>query len=167
MDAGSITLLVVLGVALIFMMIVMPQMRKRKQGDFVNTMHSLAIPGATIKTIGGMVAKILEIKQISPKEKQMILEVGEGEHKIQVSYDFAALYQIVTLANGEPFKPEMLMPKKAGTTDTSSNTTDSTPTSHDTTKDTDKAVFSETDNTKESKKDKDDDKDIDADKLVK
>jgi len=135
MDPSTIIMLVILGVALIVIMFVMPRLRGKNQQTTINTLHSLVVPGAVVKTIGGIIGTIVDVKQISPKEKIFVLQTGEEPTKTTMTFDMAALYTIVTLATGEKFTPAMLAPKpKSQSNSSAANAT------------TSKEVVSESDN---------------------
>ncbi|MCL2598991.1 MAG: preprotein translocase subunit YajC [Firmicutes bacterium] len=107
-DPLTIGLLVLLGLVLVVVLFVMPRLRGKKNQETTNTVHSLLLPGAYVKTIGGIVGKVVEVKGTTQKDKQMILEVGEQPNTIKMTFDIAALYTIVTLATGEKFDVSML-----------------------------------------------------------
>jgi len=121
-DIPTIILLVVVGLALIVMLFVIPRLRGKRQAETVNTLRTFLQPGAVIKTIGGIIGKVTEVKQ-TPNGKVLVIETGEESNKTTLSFDIAALYAIVTTADGQKFVPTMLTKAKAATNETKQTTT--------------------------------------------
>lgn len=90
-------LFVVIGVLLVVFMILPIFTQKRnnkKYKDMINKIHV----GDEIKTIGGLIGKIIEIKDKSELEKYMVIESGIGDNKTTLIYDINAVLNVVTPA---------------------------------------------------------------------
>ncbi|MDR3318680.1 MAG: preprotein translocase subunit YajC [Clostridiales bacterium] len=91
---------VLLGVLLIAV-IVLPMFTKRKQQKkYEETMSNIHI-GDTVKTIGGIVGKVVDLKTIA-SGKVMIIETGEEGAKSTMTFDINALHSVIE----STFKPE-------------------------------------------------------------
>lgn len=91
----TIIMIVVL-VVIVVAMLVIPMFTNKKKQKEVNEMHSKVVPGAVIKTIGGIIGTVVEIRQTSAVDREMVIETGIGDNKTTMVFDMQALYQIVT-----------------------------------------------------------------------
>ncbi|HEY8423398.1 MAG TPA: preprotein translocase subunit YajC [Clostridia bacterium] len=90
-------LLVLLGVLLIVFMVLPIFTQKRNNKKFQEMIDKIHI-GDEVKTIGGVVGKIIEIREISATEKHMVLETGAGENKSTIIFDMNAILNVVNPA---------------------------------------------------------------------
>lgn len=97
-NTTTIVMVVILVVVLVGMMIV-PIFSRRKQKKEVDQMMTGFGPGAVIKTVGGIIGKVISVNEISPVEKQMVIETGVGDNKTTMTFDTAALYQVLEPIN--------------------------------------------------------------------
>ncbi len=92
---SSIVLYVVLGLLIVAMLIV-PTFSNKKRSKQINELHNSVEVGDTIKTIGGIVGKVIAVNQISPVEKEMVIETGIEGKTTTLVLDMQALYQNLT-----------------------------------------------------------------------
>lgn len=90
-------LLVVVGVLLIVFM-VLPIFTQRKNNKKYKDMVNKINIGDEVKTIGGIVGKIIEIKDKSETEKFMVIETGVGDSKSTMVFDMNAILNVITPA---------------------------------------------------------------------
>lgn len=89
-----VALLVVLVVALL----VVPMFTNKKRAKQTMDLHNSLRPGDVIKTVGGIIGTIKEIRQVSPNEKEMLIETGDADSKTTMWFDIQALYQVMSRA---------------------------------------------------------------------
>lgn len=89
-----VALLVVLVVALL----VVPMFTNKKRAKQTMDLHNSLRPGDVIKTVGGIIGTIKEVRQVSPNEKEMLIETGDGDNKTTMWFDIQALYQVMSRA---------------------------------------------------------------------
>lgn len=87
---------VVLLALLIIALLVVPMFTNKKRAKQTDELHRSLQPGDKIKTIGGIVGTIIEIRQVSPVDKEMVIETGVGDNKTTMVFDIQALYQIMS-----------------------------------------------------------------------
>ena len=102
---GIIVLVLVAIMALV--LIVLPMFTNKRRNKAINDLHSSLRPGDVIKTVGGIVGTIKEIKEISPVDKEMVVETGVGDTKCSMVFDIQAVYQVISkvdapVASAEP-----------------------------------------------------------------
>ncbi|MDE7464439.1 MAG: preprotein translocase subunit YajC [Clostridiales bacterium] len=85
-------------VVLVVVLLVVPMFTNKKRAKQTMDLHNSLMPGDVIKTVGGVIGTIKEIKQISPTDREMIIETGEGDNKTTMTFDIQALYQIIERA---------------------------------------------------------------------
>ena len=90
---------IVLLVILIIALLVVPMFTNKKRAKQVDELHRSLQPGDLIKTVGGVIGTIKEIRQISPADKEMVIETGDGDNKTTMVFDIQALYQIMSRSN--------------------------------------------------------------------
>ncbi|HEY8419202.1 MAG TPA: preprotein translocase subunit YajC [Clostridia bacterium] len=102
-------LLVLVGVLLIVFMVLPIFTQNRDKKKYKAMIDKIRI-GDEIKTIGGIVGKIIEIKDISATEKQMVIETGVGDNKSTLVLDMNAIFTVTnpTLAPEEDQKTDSL-----------------------------------------------------------
>ncbi len=100
----TIIMLVLLAV-MIIVLIVLPMFTNKRRNKAINDLHSALRPGDVIKTVGGVVGTIIEIKDISPVDKEMVIETGVGDNKSTMVFDVQAVYQIISKADAPASEP--------------------------------------------------------------
>lgn len=100
LSATEITTWIFVGllVVLVVVLLVVPMFTNKKRAKQTMDLHNSLMPGDVIKTVGGIIGTIKEIKQISPSDREMIIETGEGDNKTTMTFDIQALYQIIERA---------------------------------------------------------------------
>ncbi len=91
-------------VLLIVALLVVPMFTNKKRAKQTNELHNSLRPGDVVKTVGGIIGTIVEIRQVSPTEKEMLIETGEGDNKMTMLLDIQALYQVMSRA-AQPAAP--------------------------------------------------------------
>lgn len=94
---GDIGFYITLGViVLIFGALVFMQTRRRKtaQAEYTGMLDTLRV-GTRVKTVGGVIGKIKEIREEAPGFKTVLLETGDAKNPSVVLYDLQAIYGIV------------------------------------------------------------------------
>ena len=88
---------VILGaVVVLFIVMMMFQTRKRKRSaDEYRGMLDTLRPGTRVKTVGGVIGRIREIREEAPGFKTVLLESGDPKNPSLVLYDIQAIYGVV------------------------------------------------------------------------
>lgn len=109
---------VALLVVLVVVLLVVPMFTNKKRAKQTTELHNSLRPGDVIKTVGGIIGTIKEVREVSPADKEMVIETGDGDNKTTMVFDIQALYQIVSRA-AEPVAPavEPATPSVAETED--------------------------------------------------
>lgn len=94
-ESQTIIMLVLLAV-MVVVLIVLPMFTNRRRNKAINDLHSSLRPGDVIKTVGGIVGKIVEIREISPVDKEMVVETGVEDNKCTMVFDVQAVYQVLS-----------------------------------------------------------------------
>lgn len=81
---------------LVLALLIVPMFTNKKRARQTDEMHRSLKAGDLIKTIGGIIGTIKEIRQISPVDKEMVIETGDGDNKCTMVFDIQALYQIMS-----------------------------------------------------------------------
>ncbi|MDE6200892.1 MAG: preprotein translocase subunit YajC [Clostridiales bacterium] len=106
-DPTTIIFIVLLALLIVALLIV-PMFTNKKRARQTDELHRSLKPGDLIKTVGGVVGTIVEIRQISPVDKEMVIETGLEGSKTTMVFDIQALYQVMSRsstivpANDEP-----------------------------------------------------------------
>lgn len=95
MDPTTIIFIVLL-VVLVIALLVVPMFTNKKRAKQTEEIHRSLQPGDLIKTVGGVIGTIKEIRQISPTDKEMVIETGDGDNKTTMTFDIQALYQVIS-----------------------------------------------------------------------
>lgn len=95
MTPQNIILLVVVGLLMVAI-IVLPYFTNKKRKKQVEELHNALAVGDTIKTVGGIVGKIVAIDLSDPTEKQFVLETGFDGKKSTMVFDINAIYQVMS-----------------------------------------------------------------------
>jgi preprotein translocase subunit YajC len=90
-DPSMIMLIVLLGLFVVAMF-VMPLFTKRKKNQ-VNDLYANLAVGDKIMTIGGIIGTVIEIKERSPNDKDLLIETGSEGSKTTIWLDLKGLYQ--------------------------------------------------------------------------
>ena len=88
---------IILGViVVIFALMIVMQSRRRKtaQAEYTGMLDTLRT-GMRVKTVGGVIGRIREIREEAPGFKTVLLETGSDTNKSLVLYDLQAIYGIV------------------------------------------------------------------------
>jgi preprotein translocase YajC subunit len=93
-DPTIIVLIVVLVLFVVFMF-VMPIFTKRKNGQVPELYANLEV-GDKVMTIGGIIGTVLEIKEKTPTDKEILIESGAEGSKTSLWLDIKGLYQNLT-----------------------------------------------------------------------
>lgn len=93
-------LLIVLLVAMVIIIIVLPMFTNKKRQKQINALQDSVKVGSTIKTVGGIIGKVVEIRQTSPVDKEMVIETGNEGSKTTMVFDIQAVYQVMSEAPG-------------------------------------------------------------------
>lgn len=91
-------ILIVICVLLMVAILVLPMFTNKKRQKAVQEMHNSISVGDTVKTVGGIVGKIAEIHNINDKEKEFVLSTGIEGNKSLLTFDFNAIYQVMSKA---------------------------------------------------------------------
>lgn len=111
-DPTTIVFIVLLAL-LIVALLVVPMFTNKKRAKQTDELHRSLQPGDLIKTIGGVVGTIVEIRQISPVDKEMVIETGIGDRKTTMVFDIQALYQVMSRSSTiVPVKDEAETPEE-------------------------------------------------------
>lgn len=81
---------------MVVVLIVLPMFTNKRRNKAINDLHSSLRRGDVIKTVGGIVGTIVEIKEISPVDKEMVIETGVGDNKSTLVFDVQAVYQVLS-----------------------------------------------------------------------
>jgi len=81
-------------VLLVGMMVYGSIRRRRAHEDYSSMLDTLR-PGMRVKTVGGVIGVIVEIREEAPGFKTVVLETGSDNNKSFVLYDLQAIYGIV------------------------------------------------------------------------
>ena len=93
-------LLIVLLVAMVIVIIVLPMFTNKKRQKQINALQDSVKVGSTIKTVGGIIGKVIEIRQTSHVDKEMVIETGRDGSKTTMVFDIQAVYQVMSDAVG-------------------------------------------------------------------
>ena len=105
--SGDYILLIGLGVVLILVIFVLPMFTNRRRQKQVEKMQETVVVGAEIKTVGGIIGTIIEVRDKSPVDKEIVIETGIGDSKCTMVLDMQAVYQVLhTVAALPPVEPE-------------------------------------------------------------
>lgn len=97
MDKNTIIMIVVV-VLLLVALIVLPMITNKKRQKQVQELHNSIAVGDTVKTVGGIVGKIVAINDVNAVDKEFVLETGLDGSKSTMVFDFNAIYQVMSKA---------------------------------------------------------------------
>jgi len=82
-------------IAIFVLMIVMQSRRRQKsQAEYLGMLDTLRV-GTRVKTVGGVIGKIVEIREEAPGFKTVLIETGDAKNPSRVLYDMQAIYGVV------------------------------------------------------------------------
>lgn len=90
----QIIMLVIVGLLLVALF-VFPMISNKKRKKAVDEMHNSISVGDTIMTIGGIVGKVVAIKQNNDVDKEFVLETGVKGRESTMTFSFQAIYQVL------------------------------------------------------------------------
>ena len=84
------------GFVVIFGVMIYFQSRRRRsaQAEYTGMLDTLR-PGTRVKTVGGVIGRIKEIREEAPGFKTVLLETGSDKYPSFVLYDIQAIYGVV------------------------------------------------------------------------
>lgn len=94
-------IMVVIVVLLLVALIVLPMITNKKRQKQVQELHNSIAVGDTVKTVGGIVGKIVAINDVNAVDKEFVLETGLDGSKSTMVFDFNAIYQVMS-KSGKP-----------------------------------------------------------------
>jgi len=100
-NGPMIAILAVLGVLFIGVMFVLPAVTNRKRGAAIAEMRNSVQKGDVIKTVSGVIGTIVDMEEISPVDKVLIIETGCEGCKSFMRIDFAGMLTVMSKA-GQP-----------------------------------------------------------------
>lgn len=106
MTAQQIILIVVV-VLLVVALIVLPMFTNKKRQKAIQELHNSISVGDTVKTVGGIVGKIVAINEINAVDKEFVLETGLDGSKSTMVFDFNAIYQVMSKSGAKPAVSEV------------------------------------------------------------
>lgn len=89
-------ILIVLLAVMVVVLIVLPMFTNKRRNKAVNELYSSIRPGDVIKTVGGIIGEVKEVKEITPVDKQMVIETGLDGKKTTMVFDIQAVYQVIS-----------------------------------------------------------------------
>lgn len=95
--SSNLGLYIFLGVAVLAVIVLYYFQSKRRraaQAEYTGMLDTLR-PGTRVKTVGGVIGKIVEIREEAPGFKTVLLETGNEKNPSFVLYDMQAIYGIV------------------------------------------------------------------------
>ena len=96
-EANTIVMIVIV-VLLLVALIVLPMITNKKRQKQVQELHNSIAVGDTVKTVGGIVGKIIAINDVNAVDKEFVLETGVDGSKATMVFDFNAIYQVMSKA---------------------------------------------------------------------
>jgi len=120
-SGNSWIIFVLLGAVLVVMLVVSPMMRRKKQNTYVDNLHKGIQVGSTIKTLGGLIGKVVDIKQMDAAQKVIVLETGNEESKSTLTFDIMYVYSVLLNPDGTKYNPPSATSKSTGSTSSTSS----------------------------------------------
>lgn len=106
--SGDVVFIIVVAVVFLLFIFVLPMFTNKRRQKQVEKMQETVVVGAEIKTVGGIIGTIIEVRDKSPVDKEIVIETGVGSNKSTLVLDMQAVYQVLhtvapmpTSANGE------------------------------------------------------------------
>lgn len=104
-------ILIVVVVLLLAALIVLPMFTNKKRQKAITEMHNSISVGDTVKTVGGIVGKIVAINDVNAVDKEFVLETGLEGSKTTMVFDFNAIYQVMAKV-AKPVAPVEVQPEE-------------------------------------------------------
>lgn len=92
-------------VVLVIVLLVVPMFTNKKRAKQTSELHNSLKAGDVIKTVGGIIGTIKEIRKISPNDTEMVIETGDGDNKTTMTFDIQALYMILSRSGNAASAP--------------------------------------------------------------
>ena len=87
---------ILLGLVVLFgVMIFLSSKRRRSTQQQILKMHDELRPGQRVRTVGGVVGRIKEIREESPGFKTVLIETGSAKFPAHMLFDVQAIYGII------------------------------------------------------------------------
>ncbi|MCL2370084.1 MAG: preprotein translocase subunit YajC [Firmicutes bacterium] len=100
-QGATIAIMVVLGIFVIGAFFVLPTLTNRKRRAAIHDLRNSVGKGDVIKTVSGVIGTVVDMEDISPVDKVMIIETGCEGCKTYMRIDFAGMLMIMSKA-GQP-----------------------------------------------------------------
>lgn len=113
MNPATIVIMVVVLIALVVVVFVLPMINKRKQGKEYKNLTEQIKNGDTVKTIGGMIGKVVSVKHNNGAPVEFVVETGEGDNKTTMTFDINALYQVIDEQTHQPIPVQTVVKPEA------------------------------------------------------
>lgn len=97
-QTGNIIMIVVLGVLLVAML-VLPMFQRKKQLKEYQAMQDTLKAGTKVQTVGGIVGRIVRIKDNKEGYKSIVLETGDKDKKSYMEFHINAIAGVVVNDN--------------------------------------------------------------------
>jgi preprotein translocase subunit YajC len=97
MSGNDITFWVLIGgmaVVCVLLLVMKSRQRQKQQGEYAGMLDNLRA-GVRVKTVGGVIGRIIEIREEVAGFKTVLLETGYEKGKSYVLYDIQAIYGVV------------------------------------------------------------------------
>ncbi|MDR3021561.1 MAG: preprotein translocase subunit YajC [Clostridiales bacterium] len=118
-SGGMTLMLILLGVFVVAIFFVSPMLRKKRQSKVAESLHNSIQVGCVVKTIGGLIGKVVAVNVLNPLEKEVVLETGMEDSKSTLTFDIFSIYTILTLADGSKYVP--IIAGRKGSVDVQTN----------------------------------------------
>lgn len=92
-------ILIVLLAVMVVVLIVLPMFTNKRRNKAVNELYNSIAPGDVIKTVGGVIGEVKEVRQLTPVDRQIVLETGADGSKTTMVFDIQAVYQVLSKVN--------------------------------------------------------------------
>ncbi|MCL2798320.1 MAG: preprotein translocase subunit YajC [Firmicutes bacterium] len=111
-DPLTIVMMVVL-VVFVAAMFIWPMFSRKKNSTQANELYANLAPGDKVMTIGGIIGTIVEIEELSPVDKKILIETGAEGQKTTLWLDIKGIYQ--NISKPPPERPGLFGGKKSDT----------------------------------------------------
>ena len=101
---GTWLMLVAVGVLVVVMFIFGPMMRRKKQNQYVENLQKGVQVGSTIKTLGGLIGKVVAINEVDNQQKEIVIETGAEGSKSTLTFDIMYVYTVLKHPDGSKFE---------------------------------------------------------------
>lgn len=94
----EVYLFIALLALLVIALLVVPLFTNKKRAKETEKLHRSLMPGDVVKTVGGVIGTIKEIRYVSSTDQEMIIETGDGDNTSTMTFDIQALYMVLNRA---------------------------------------------------------------------